>query len=173
MFIQPSPLMTWSDQFTHEIHRRIVGESIPRALKCLDMLSETEIWLRPNGVSNSVGNLVLHLCGNARQWILAAMTQQPYLRNRDAEFDEMGPLPTDALHAALLSLSEELSQAIGSFSPDQLTATYRVQGFDETGIGILVHVAEHFSYHVGQITWFVKAHTGQATGYYEGLDLNV
>ena len=165
-------MANWSEQFTTEIHRRIVEESIPRAIKCLDLLEEADIWFRPNESSNSVGNLVLHLIGNARQWVLAAMAGAQDRRDRDAEFAEHGPIPTDELQAQLASLGLELAAAIRLMTPERLTATYRVQGFDETGIGILVHVAEHFSYHVGQITYFLKARRNISAGYYDGLDLN-
>lgn len=165
--------MTWSDQLKTEATRRIVGESIPRAIQCLGMLTETQIWHRPNGVSNSVGNLVLHCCGNARQWMLSTMGGQEDRRERDEEFEEQGPLPTAELVSLLKALAIELEQMISEVTPEKMTQSYRVQGFDETGIGILIHVAEHFSYHVGQITYVTKAMTGKSTGYYDGLDLNV
>lgn len=165
--------MNWSQQIQLEIHRRLIKESIPRAIKCLGMLSETQIWHRPNEQSNSVGNLVLHCCGNARQWILATMGGGEDRRERDDEFDEEGPLPTAELVSLLEALAVDLESLISSLTPEAMTQIYRVQGFDETGIGILIHVAEHFSYHVGQITYVVKAMTAKSTGYYEGLDLNV
>lgn len=165
--------MTWADQLKTETTRRIVEESIPRAIQCLGMLTETQIWHRPNEVSNSVGNLVLHNCGNARQWILSTMGGAEDKRERDGEFDEEGPLPTAELVSLLESLAAELKPLIANLDPEAMTRTYRVQGFDESGIGILIHVAEHFSYHVGQITYVTKAMTGKSTGYYDGLDLNV
>lgn len=165
--------MTWSDQLKHETTRRIVGESIPRAIQCLGMLSESHIWHRPNGISNSVGNLVLHCCGNARQWLLSTMGGQEDKRARDEEFEEQGPLPTAQLVDVLEALAIELEQMISGLTPEKMTRSYRVQGFNETGIGILLHATEHFSYHVGQITYVVKAMTAKPTGYYEGLDLNM
>lgn len=165
--------MEWSEQIKTEIHRRLIEESIPRAIKCLGMLSEAQIWHRPNASSNSVGNLVLHCCGNARQWVLGTMGGQEDRRERDAEFEEAGPLPTADLVHQLEGLAQELTQVIDALAPEDMTRQYRVQGFDESGIGILIHVAEHFSYHVGQMTYVVKAMTDQPTGYYEGLDLNL
>ncbi len=54
----------------------------PRIEKCLAQLNETEVWLRPNGASNSVGNLLLHLCGNITQYILSSLGGQPDHRTR-------------------------------------------------------------------------------------------
>ena len=154
------------------VRRYLLEESIPRAVKCLDMLSEEDIWFRPNGISNSPGNLVLHLCGNATQWILSTLGPLPDHRNRDAEFAERGPIPRENLQARLWQLAHDLEQVLASLDEEALARMYRVQGFEESGVTILVHVTEHFSYHVGQLTWFVKAHTGRPTGYYEGVELN-
>ncbi len=54
-----------------------------------------------------------------------------------------------------------------------LVQRYRVQGFEESGAGILIHVVEHFSYHVGQVTYFVKAYKDVDTGYYAGQNLDM
>ncbi len=154
-----------------EVKRRLLDESIPRTRQCLETLSPEEIWFRPNDHSNSVGNLVLHLCGNARQWIIAGLGQVPDVRTRDQEFAEQGPLPTAELYQLLDQLERDLVPALEALSPENLVRAYTIQGFPESGLSVLVHVVEHFSYHVGQITYFVKAHKDLDTGYYAGLDL--
>ena len=78
--------------FKKETKRRILEESIPRCIQCIERLSDVEIWYRPNSNVVSVGNLVLHLCGNARQWILSGIFDQPDHRERQQEFDTQGPL---------------------------------------------------------------------------------
>ena len=60
-------------QVKKQIHQRLFEESVPRLKKCLDELTEEEVWKRPNEYSNSMGNLVLHLCGNVRQWIVSGV----------------------------------------------------------------------------------------------------
>ena len=62
-----------NDLFLQEIRRRLTGEGQERILKCLDLLTDEDIWYRPNAQSNSVGNLVLHLCGNVTQWLFSTM----------------------------------------------------------------------------------------------------
>lgn len=155
-----------------EVKRRLFGESIPRIKKCLAQLSEEEIWWRPNAETVSAGNLVLHLCGNVRQWVLSGLAQQPDHRERHAEFDEKGPIPIETLIAKLDQLEKDVTVALDQLTPEDLTQTYNVQGFKETGMAILIHVTEHFSYHTGQITWIVKASKAVDMKYYDGLDLD-
>jgi uncharacterized damage-inducible protein DinB len=160
------------DLLVAEVGRRLMGEGVPRIKKCLAELTEAEIWLRPNEHSNSVGNLVLHLCGNVRQWVLAGLGGQPDTRIRQQEFDEKGPLPTEELIRRLDEVMAGVEKVLDNLTPDEVLAPVAVQGFEETGVSVLVHVTEHFSYHVGQITYFVKWRKNRDTGYYSGLDLN-
>lgn len=144
-----------------------------RTLKCLGLLSEQEIWYRPNEHSNSVGNLVLHLCGNVRQWLFSTLGGKPDIRQRQGEFDEKGPIPKKDLEQMIEDLMDEVNRLLDNLKPEDLLKTYPVQGFDESGVAILLHVTEHFSYHVGQITYFVKAHKDLSVGYYEGINLDI
>ena len=163
--------MDFYSLFIQEINRRLFKESFPRLRQCLHELSEEEIWYKPNENSNSVGNLSLHLMGNARQWVISGLGKEADVRTRQQEFEEKGPIPTETLTQQLDELEKELTACIGSIPEDKLLVTHEVQGFKENGIAILVHVVEHFSYHVGQITYFVKARKNIDTAYYGGLDL--
>src|SRR5688572_24497957 len=82
--------------------RRYLGEDfLPRILAALDRLSDADLWWRPNEASNSAGNLVLHLCGNARQWIVGGVGGEPDARERQAEFDARGGVTRAELVALL------------------------------------------------------------------------
>jgi uncharacterized damage-inducible protein DinB len=139
-----------------ETKRRIIGESIPRIKKCLNVLSEQEIWFKPNDHSNSVGNLVLHLCGNVTQWIGSGLGKMPDNRLRDLEFSEKGPLPTTKLTEALDRLIPLIENTLDNLTEEDFLQLHKVQVYQETGVNILVHVVEHFSYHTGQIAFFTK-----------------
>ncbi|MEO1447970.1 MAG: DinB family protein [Bacteroidota bacterium] len=154
-----------------EVDRRLFVESFARVRTCLGKLSEEQIWQRPNANSNSIGNLVLHLCGNARQWIIAGLLGTPDVRQRQQEFDEQGPLPTAHLLDILNSLEAEMKQGLATVTASDLAKVYQVQTFEENGVAIIVHVVEHFSYHVGQITYQTKALLNIDTGYYAGMTL--
>ncbi len=159
-------------EFVKEIKRRLLEESIPRTRKCLTLLSQEDIWYRPNAHSNSVGNLVLHLCGNARQWIIAGFGRQEDQRDRKAEFQEQGPLPTGDLLKLLDKLRVDLEGVLDQLSEEEVMRGYQVQVFEESGIAMLIHTVEHFSYHVGQITYVVKARKNLDTDYYGEMKLD-
>ena len=148
-------------------------EGEERILRCLELLDEREIWWRPNAHSNSVGNLILHLNGNVRQWLIATFSETPDQRQRQQEFDTTSGWSKSELQQLVKILMQDAEQILNTLTPEQLVKTYQVQGFEEQGIGILIHVAEHFSYHVGQITYFVKAHKNLDTGYYEDFNLDI
>lgn len=156
----------------HEVRRRLFTECVPRLKTCVSLLSDEEIWHRPNAQTVSVGNLVLHLCGNVRQWMLSGLDGQPDTRRRRAEFDERGPLPASELLQRLDAVMTEAAVLLDRLTPQRLLDVRPVQGFDETGVAILIHVTEHFSYHVGQITYAVKSRKGVDVGYYKGIDLD-
>ena len=170
--MQPNFKETIHNEIIKEVRRRLLEESVPRLKKCLAQLSEAEIWYRPNEETVSVGNLVIHLCGNVRQWLLSGIGKAPDHRKRDDEFTEKGPIPTDKLIADLDIVMQEVEVLLGNLAPEVLIEKHRVQGFDETGIGILMHVVEHFSYHVGQVTYYVKSTKNMDMKFYDGQDLN-
>nr|WKN39616.1 DinB family protein [Tunicatimonas sp. TK19036] len=155
-----------------EVRRRIIMESVPRIKKCLHQLNKEQIWHRPNEQTVSVGNLVVHLCGNVRQWILSGIDGQPDQRQRDQEFAETGPVSTEKLIRDMDSLMAEVDEALSRITPAMLVEKRQVQGFEESVLAILIHVTEHFSYHTGQITYYVKSTHNIDMQYYAGVDLN-
>ena len=158
--------------FVKEIKRRIFEECFPRMKKCLAELSTEQIWYRPNKASNSVGNLVLHLHGNIRQWVIAGLGENDDIRERQKEFDEKGPISTEKMQKDMETLLQEVEQVLNNTTPEALLKIRNVQGYQESGLSILIHVTEHFSYHVGQITYIVKMLKNMDMAYYAGHDLN-
>ncbi len=162
---------TLTSLLVDQVRHRILEESIPRIRICLDTLDDSRIWYRPIPEMASIGNLVLHLCGNARQWILAGMLGQLDVRDRDAEFAEPGPLPKDHLYRILDQLETDLVHALPMITSDHLLQTYHIQVFDESGVSVLVHVIEHMSYHTGQIARDTKRMLKVDLGFYDYLDI--
>ncbi len=148
-------------------------ESTPRILQCLDELSEEDIWKRPNESSNSVGNLVLHLCGNIRQYIVANLGNQPDTRTRDAEFATKGGHDREALKQKMQKTADAATSVIRQQTLEDLMKVRSVQGFEQTGINSIIHVVEHYSYHTGQIAFWTKLLKDKDLGFYAGMDLNV
>jgi len=154
-----------------EIEYRLFDESLPRILTCLDQLTNDQIWWRPNESSNSIGNLVLHLCGNVRQWIGTGLGNFPDQRKRQSEFDERRVLEREVLVSELLSTMMMARSIITDLPEHELLTSRPVQTFQETGLSILIHVTEHFSYHTGQIAYITKWLLDQQLGFYEGVTL--
>jgi len=125
------------------------------------MLSEKEIWWRPNAVSNSAGNLVLHLSGNVSQWIISGLGNRVYYRDRDREFAESGPIPRRALITLIRRTVDEAYSVLGRLSEDSLSQIHSIQGFRVSGMYAVSHVVEHFAYHTGQIIFVTKLKLGK------------
>ena len=131
-------------------------QNLPRIVECLQQLSEEEIWWRPNSPSNSAGNLVLHLCGNVRQWIISGLGGAEDHRQRAREFAERGPIPRRELVTQLRRTVRDACRVIARLSDDSLSRKLEIQGFHVTGLDAVFHVAEHFGYHTGQIIYITK-----------------
>jgi len=149
-----------------------MNEYLVKIEKCLDELDEKDIWLRPNKSSNSIGNLVLHLCGNITQYIMSGLGNEKDLRERDEEFNAMGGIPKSELYNKLHIVVKEANEEIRNLDLDALQTIRSVQGFSLSGIGIVFHVVEHFSYHTGQIAFWTKMLKDIDLGFYSDLDLN-
>ena len=147
-------------------------ENLPRIEKCLDLLTEEQVWQKPNASSNSIANLILHLCGNITQYIHSSMGHQQDLRARDLEFSTASGLSKKELYAKIESTIHGACSVIQACSIEELNRTRNVQGFTLSGVGCAIHVCEHLSYHVGQIALLTKLMTNRDLGFYEGLDLN-
>lgn len=159
------------DAFIQDIIVRLYDESLPRILKCLDRLSEEQVWWRPNDSSNSVGNLVLHLCGNVNQWIYSGLGGHPDTRERQTEFDTREGISKSELADRLTSTMLRIKPVIQEVTTEELLRVRPVQTFEASGASILIHVTEHFSYHTGQIAYITKMIMDQSIGFYEGIPL--
>ncbi len=149
-----------------------LGENTPRIIRCLNELEEAEIWMWPNSASNSVGNLVLHLCGNIRQYIISSLGGLPDTRERDQEFSAKSGYNRAELIAMISVTLAEAIATIQRADEESLLRKRSVQGFEFTGIGIIIHVVEHYSYHTGQIAFWTKLLKDKDLGFYAGFDLN-
>jgi len=158
-------------EFTQQALYRM-DESSRMIRKCFEELDESDMWKRPNNLSNSIGNLMLHLCGNIRQYAISALCDLPDTRERDAEFAAREGLSKAELLEKLLSTVQEAQDCIRRADAVNLLRERSVQGFRLTGLGIILHVVEHYSYHTGQIAWWTKVLKEKDLGFYAGLDLN-
>jgi len=155
------PLSALTHSVQQEARRVLVETYTPRIARCLKLLSEDEIWWRPNRASNSAGNMVLHLQGNVRQWIIAGLGRQQDTRDRNREFAETGPVPRRKLLAGLRKAVAEADEVLTAIRQPDLLRTFSIQGFEVTGLLAICHVAEHFAFHAGQIIYVTKLKCGK------------
>ena len=161
------------DLLIDQFNKRIYIESIPRIVKVYNLLSHKQIWHRQNENSNSIGHLTLHLCGNVTQWIGSGIGQFPDNRNRPFEFNSTEFLSKEELFIKLNSLKPITDLALSSLKNDSIYEVRNIQGFNESVMGIIIHVIEHFSYHTGQIAMIAKFLENKDLGFYGGLDLDI
>ena len=145
----------------------LAEDYLPRLVAVLRQLGDDDVWWRGNDASNSIGNLVLHLCGNARQWIVAGVGGAPDARDRPAEFARRGGLSRDELVVLLEGTIADVDAALARVTPADLDEPRRIQGIDTTVMGAIYHVVEHFSGHVGQIVMLGKLRLGKDLGFWE------
>ncbi len=139
----------------------LAKQNLPLIVKCLQQLSEEEIWWRPNSASNSAGNLVLHLCGNVRQWIISGLGGAEDRRERDREFAERGPIPRQALVTQLRRTVRDACRVLARLSDGSLSRKHKIQGYRVTGLDATFRVSEHFGHHTGQIIYITKLKRAQ------------
>lgn len=149
---------------------RVAQESLrqgaERVQECLARLDKNQIWHRDHEIENSIGNLVLHLCGNVRQWIVCGVGGEPDSRDRDWEFETREPLPAEELTRRLVETVAAAESVLAGLESARLLETRRIQVYEVTVLHAVIHVLTHFSGHVGQIIWATKHVTGRDLGFY-------
>ena len=163
---------------------KVINEFVENALYRLDQstrmigvafmqLEEQYVWKRPNESSNSMGNLILHLCGNITQYVISSLGETEDIRERDKEFDTRSGLNKADLLKKLEVTVNRAKDVIVNTTLNEWLKKREVQGFSLSGIGIVLHVVEHYSYHTGQIAFWVKQLNNKDLGFYNGTDLNI
>ena len=162
-----TPITTTPERFLSCAREFLVEEYLPKIERCLERLSDEQIWWRPNEESNSIGNLVLHLCGNARQWIVSGVGGAADARVRDAEFAQRESIPRAELVSLLRTTLADVAAVLKNLSPETLLERRTIQGSDVDILEAIFHVTEHFSMHTGQIILLTKLLTGTGLHFYD------
>ncbi len=149
---------------------RKLAELDERIGVCLEQLSEEQVWARGKDNENAIGNLMLHLCGNVRQWILSDIAGKPDHRNRPAEFAARSGVSKAELRQRLHDTVAEAVAAIRSLPEERLAERHTLQGYEVSIMEAIYHVVEHFSMHTGQIIFATKLLTSADLGFYRHLD---
>jgi len=145
--------------------KKLLEQYWPRLRACVESLTDEQIWWRPNEASNSIGNLLLHLNGNVRQWLVGSFNRQEDGRNRSAEFAAEGGLSASELLERLGATMQQASVVLARLTEADLLAPYEIQGYHMHGLDAVYQVVEHFALHYGQIVYIVKTLDGQDLGF--------
>jgi uncharacterized damage-inducible protein DinB len=159
--IEPQPACV---AFLRQMRFCLLEENWVKIKHSVDLLDDDQVWWRPNEDSNSIGNLLLHLSGNVRQWIIAGIGGAVYARDRQREFAERSRIGKaellDLLKTTLAEADEVLAkietEVADSRSDAPLQRICAPQGFKQTVLDAVSHVVGHLGYHTGQIVYITK-----------------
>ena len=146
--------------FIQHSQKLLEKDYLPKIQACLEILPEADLWWRPNDISNSVGNLLLHLAGNLNQWVVVGVGSGEDHRRRDREFSASEGKDAVTLYQELQQTVRQATQALETLNTDSLNQKVTIQGIEVTVLGAIYHAVEHFSMHVGQIIFITKLRTG-------------
>ena len=152
------------------LSRHYFREYLTKIRLSVSMLDERIVWARPNEASNSIGNLMLHLSGNVRQWIVSGVGGAADVRDRQSEFDQRAPIAVTALIDRLEQAIADADRVLASLTPEDLHTRRVIQANDVTVLEAVYHVVEHFSMHTGQIILLAKADLADRLRFYDMVD---
>jgi uncharacterized damage-inducible protein DinB len=158
-----------TDEFLR-ISRHQLRERLRRIELCVAKLDDEQLWARAHESENAVGNLILHLAGNIRQWIVSGVGGAPDTRERDAEFAQHEPLGREEIMSALRQAIDDADSVLASLRHEDLLVKRKVQVFDLTALHAIYHCLEHLAEHAGQIVWATKRATAEDLGIYAYLN---
>jgi len=138
----------------------LISDYFPKIERCLEALGDEDVWWRAGEGSNSIGNLLLHLEGSTRMWIVDVAGGSKSPRNRQQEFDERRQIPKAELVGRLKRMLAEAGDVLSRLDAGTLLE-FRASPWEEvTVFWAIYHAVEHFSMHTGQIIMIAKMRAG-------------
>lgn len=156
-----------AEAFIRKSRELLMEDYLPKIERCVGKLSDEQVWWRAGEDSNSIGNLLLHLSGNIRQWIISGVGGAADTRARQGEFDERSMIPAPELLQRLRQTLREVDRVLTEFEPSRILERRVFQGTDESVLDAIFHVVEHFSMHTGQIILITKMLTQSDLRFYD------
>jgi uncharacterized damage-inducible protein DinB len=132
------------------------GDYLPKIESCLEVLTDEDVWWRPNEESNSIGNLLLHLEGSTRGWIINTAGGGDSQRKRQDEFDEREHVPASELLARLKRTLAQADEVLTRLTAEELIERRKSSYEEVTVFWAVYHAVEHFAMHTGQIILLTK-----------------
>ena len=138
-----------------DILRQLFARDLNRLHQEIELYhEEAHIWHVEKNITNSAGNLTLHLVGNLKTYIGAQLGGVAYARDRDQEF-ALRSVPRAELLRQVAETRDVVDHALSRMEARALAAEYPLLVFETTTSTeyLLVHLATHLAYHLGQITY--------------------
>jgi hypothetical protein len=133
---------------------------------CLLKLNDHNLWERSGGHENAIGNLVLHLQGNVRQWIGHGVGGEPDVRHRDAEFSISGDLSAAELAGRIRGTVNQAIEILKALPPERLIERVKPQDDELSMLEVIYQAVGHFQQHTGQIMFATKQFTCEGLNFY-------
>ena len=157
-----------SSALDREFRRQVrfyLDDAAAKVARTWPLLSEEQVWLRPNAQTLAPATQLIHLAGNMRQWVGTHLSGLPPVRRRGGEFVVDPSRGKDDIYAAFAAQVEHLRARIAA--PSDLLTPHTIQGHDTTELGVWMHQVEHLSYHTAQLVYATKAVLGRELGFYD------
>ena len=138
-----------------------LDSALERIKHCLDQLTDEQVWLRPGPGQNSIANLLLHLAGNLRQWIIVGLGGGEDRRDRPREFTADSGIPKQQLIAALEATVREARELLLRQSAAELTRIRHIQEWDVSGLTAIFDSVPHFRGHTQEIIFRTRLLLGE------------
>lgn len=162
--------MIWTEDFKENVCNHI-DDSTSMVGITLSKVTKYNIWQYPTTSSNSLGNIILHISGNIKQYVIASLEKQKDLREHEIKFSTKKIWSKKELLTKLQTTIREVKKTIKHATGAQLLKKRYVQGFYFSEMGCVIHSVEHYSYHTVHIAFWVKQLIDKPLGFYEGIDL--
>jgi uncharacterized damage-inducible protein DinB len=167
--------------FLRHARFRLLEDYFVKINAAIDALSDEQVWRRPNESSNSIGNLILHLSGNVRQWIVSGVGGAEDRRDRASEFAARGSASKGELIELLKATLDEAVEVLARIEAECIAAqddaplqrVCKPQAYEVTVLDAVFHVVEHFSSHTGQIIFAAKWLAEGQVSFYDDRRLNL
>ena len=147
---------TLDSTLLHVLRSRLVDDYPAQIRECLDLMTDDDLWWRPNEATNALGNILLHLAGSNCLYVGYGVGGRPVERDRAAEFSARGNPDRARVVGAWNDTVEMMADVLNRLEPSRLMEQTDRTGKITTMASILLHASHHTATHLGQIVWITK-----------------
>lgn len=133
---------------------------------CVDQVSQEQFWWRPEPDMNSIANILLHLSGNIRQWIIAGMNGAIDDRDRPKEFQDRSGAPKDLIWKAFSETLDEARLTLSRMNSASLGIVRKIQGYEVNGVDAIYNSTSHLQGHTQEIIYITRMLLGSSYKFY-------